>query len=65
MIIAERFASYIDMKSLPPACDSPKFPVRGDLNIAMVFVAIGYIPFSGPIDSIIGDSGDKGSMFSM
>src|SRR5450756_1903936 len=46
----------------PPACDSPRLPVCGDLNIATVLDPRGKSPSRGPVASTIGASGASGSM---
>src|SRR5659263_592884 len=46
----------------PPACDSPRLPVCGDLNIATVLDPRGKSPSRGPVASTTGASGASGSM---
>src|SRR5664280_1836485 len=46
----------------PPACDSPRLPVCGDLNIATVLDPRGKSPSRGPVARTTGASGASGSM---
>jgi hypothetical protein len=52
------------MALLPPVWLSPRFPVRGDLNMDTVFDASGKSPVSGPTAKMMGLSGPSGSAFS-
>ena len=59
--IAPYPAFAMEVAVLPPACDSPRFPVRGLLNNATVLDAKGYAGVNGPIAKTITFSSLKGS----